>query len=309
MRFFFCLILLSCIFLAYSSTINDTDLILCTTSRCSQIIISFSQPLSFPPDCQENNNANNIHDYVLACSIEYRIDYDREQITIDFQAVNDTHSLQDKKPAEFLNQTITLGFNQEVSQASTTIRNYSCNTNDDCARKFYLNTIKELITNGQAGLKEIKKKLYERSLIIGPDARRRCTDSNKTGNKTSVLCQYGYCFAARYIHNEFNKQQENKTQKCDTQELRPYLISNIVHHNSESTESQRVSLEFRGNKNACNRNDRIDIINDILNRYTGWKSIKQENLMIHEKKINLSIKQTIASYVLVLFSLLIQLYF
>ncbi len=302
MQFLFYLILLSCIFVEYSLAINDTDLIQCT-SRCSQITVSFAQPLVFPSQCQENN-----YDYALACGIEYKIDYDKQEITIDFQATNDTGSLEDQKPSEFLVQTIYLGLSKTITTEPTVItRKYGCNTNKDCAKQSYLNTINYFVTEGLSNLDVIRNKLQNDSLLVGEESKRRCVDSSKIGSKQSIKCPTGLCYAHLEYYN-LNEEQYFKQQRCD-QENRPFLFSEIERHIPPSIQKEREFLKYRGNKNVCNRNDIIDKIKHLIAEYTnGTLSIQGDNKSISGKNGGLTIQQTISSSILVLFLFLIQLF-
>jgi hypothetical protein len=294
---------LSCIFTEYSLTINDTDYIQCT-SRCSQIIVSFSQPFVLPPECQENNNITNIYDYALVCHIEYRIDYDNQQITIDFQASNDAGSLENKKASEYLVQTISLGLSKIRPERTVLTREYYCNTNNDCARKFYFNSIQFFITEGQEQLDSLKSKLHNDSLIVGEESKRRCIDSDNKGPKQSVICKTGLCYAD-FENYGFNEKQ-NRTQKCQS-EKHAFLSSEIKQHTPKSAQD-REFLKYRCNKNVCNRDDFMKRIRSLIGDYTTATSKIQGDTPVSEKKGNLSIHQTISSYSLVLFFFLIQLF-
>jgi hypothetical protein len=296
---------LSCIFAEYSSTVNDTNYILCT-SRCSEIVISFSNPSTLPQECQGNNDITPIHDYASVCGIDYRINYDNQEIYINFQASNHTGSLEDQTSSEFLVQTISLSLNTYSRQPNQVTRKYACNINNDCARNFYLNTINYLVNDGQSKLDFIKKKLHNESLLVGPESRRRCIDSNKKIDRPSRKCGSGFCYA-RLENFELNEQQNSKIQSCENYQ-EASLLSEIEHHIPKSTQKEREFLEYRCNKNVCNRNDIITIIQDAINQYTQWNPIQPENKQINEKAGNLSVKQAMFSYILVLFLTLIQLF-
>jgi hypothetical protein len=142
-------------------------------------------------------------------------------------------------------------------------------------------------------------------LIFGEESKRRCIDSDKKGPKPSVICKTGLCYA--YLENyEFNEERNRKTQKCES-ENRPFLSSEIEHHTPKSAQD-REFLEYRCNKNVCNRNDTMDRIESLLGDYTDAISKIQGDTPVSEKKGNLSIHQTISSYSLVLFFFLIQLF-
>jgi hypothetical protein len=281
----------------YSLAINDTELIRCT-SQCSQIILSFAQRLVFPSQCQENN-----YEYALACGIEYRIDYDKEEIVIDFQATNETGSLENQKPSEFLVQTIHIGLSKNSTEQNFINRKYGCNTNNDCAKQSYLNIINYLITEGQEGLDLIRTKLQNDSLIVGTESKRRCIDSHKGIDKPSTKCPIGLCF----IHLEYsnlNEEQSYKYQRCDG-ENRPFLFSEIEHHIPSSIEKEREVLKYRCNKNVCNRNDFIDKIKYLVTEFTNGTLKIQSNKSISGKNRALINYQTIS---LVSFLFLIQLF-
>lgn len=305
MRSLFCLILLSCIFVDYSLTISDTDYIQCT-SQCSPFNVTFSEPFSFPSDCQENNDVTSNYDYALACGIEYRIDYNAERIYIEFQASNDTGTLEDQKQADFLIQTTQLGLSQTNHYSTAITVKYGCNTQTDCARKFYLNSINRLVTEGASLTQSIKSKLHNDSLLMGYGSKRRCIDSNKTGPKPSIKCPNGLCYLKLESYGS-NEQQNSKFQSCGLNK-QPTLLSVIEHHTPRSANNEREILEFSCNKNVCNRNDIIDKIKILIDGYTNQPSQMQDNQSITEKQGNLSIKQTATSSCLVLILCLIQLF-
>jgi len=308
MRFFFCLILLSCILAEYSSTVNDTNYIFCT-SHCSNIVVSFSNPSklpTLPEECQGNNDITTIYDNASVCGIDYRINYDNQEIYINFEASNYTGSLEDQTSSEFLVQSISLSLNSYPSQPNVVNRKYACNINNDCARNLYLKTINYLVNDGQSQLDFIKNKLHNESLLVGSESKRRCIDSNKPVNKPSRKCGFGFCYA-RLENFELNEQQNSKIQRCEgVQEA--FLLSEIEHHVPKSTQKEREFLKYRCNKNVCNRNDIITIIQDTINEYTQWNPKQPENKQINEKAANLSVKQAMFSYILVLFLILIQLF-
>jgi len=201
-----------------------------------------------------------------------------------------------------------LRLNEKVKQRDEIIRKYDCNTKkNDCAKEFYLNTIDYLVNGGKLQLDLIKTKLHNESLLMGEKSKRRCTDSAKTGNITSKRCGYGLCYVQHTIY-ELNEQQNSKRQICDLENKPPTLFSEIEYHLPKSPQNDKELLEYRCNKNVCNRGDIVKKIQDIIDEYTKWKVIPQENKSINEKSGNLSIKQTISSYILVLFLIFIQLF-
>jgi hypothetical protein len=288
----------------YALTINDTNYIQCT-SRCSQITVSFSQPLSLS-DCQQTNDNTDIYDYALACGVEYHIDYDRQEIEINFQATNDTGSLDDQKSSEFIVQTIWLDLSPHTKEKNVIVRKYGCSTGNDCAKKHYLNSINYFVTEVISQLELIRVKLHNDSLLTGFGSRRRCIDSTKIDGKPSVKCPDGLCHANFQIY-ELNEERNQIIQRCDLYE-RPHLVSEIEHHTPKSPEKQKEFLKYSCNKNVCNRKDFIDRIKILINDSTNPTGKIQDNKPITEKKASLSIKQTISSYVLVLFLFLIQLF-
>ncbi|UJR28862.1 hypothetical protein I4U23_010085 [Adineta vaga] len=306
-RFFFHLILLSCIFVQYSSTMNDTNYILCT-SRCSQVNVYFNDLLNLPPYCREESS----YDYALSCGVTYDIHFDRQYVSIDFIASNDTNDLDKQSLKEILTQTTELKFETYTGYDSYAItRKFTCNTNKDCARDFYENTISKLVHDGKVTLHTIKDKLYNSTALIGPGSRRRCTDSNKKGNKTSVKCGHGLCYT-RLETYEFDSGKNTKKQKCQESEG-SYLRSEIERHSRKSTRGKEI-LEYVCNKNVCNRNDLIPKIQQLINDYIQWNPVQEEaketpssSRTVAEKTgKNFSIKQTIFSPILVSFVILLQ---
>lgn len=294
MRFFFCLILLSCLFVEYSLAINDTDFLQCT-ARCSPIIVSFDQRTVFPPECQDNQ-----FDYALACGIEYQINYDKQEITINFQATNDTGSLEDQKPGEFLVQTLYLGLSSHVAEPTVLTRKYGCNTNNDCARQHYLNTINYLVNEALPSLDSIRNKLQNDSLIVGGESRRRCIDSSRTATRPSIKCPTGLCYA--HVENfNLDEQRSSKQQGCD-HDNRPSFSHEIERHTPPSSQKDRELLKYRCNKNVCNRNDFIERIQTLISDLSAGSSrIPSDQTATGKKMANSAVEQTISSSLLVLF--------
>jgi hypothetical protein len=289
----------------HSLTINDTNYIRCTSTHCSQVVISFSEPSTFPGVCEDNNDDTNIYEYASTCRITYRINYDHQQIHVDFNANNDTDNFEGQKSSEIFSQTLWLRFKDGTHTPNEMTRKYDCNTKDDCARDFYLKTINYLVNDGRSQLDLIKNKLYNDSLIIGENSKRRCTDSlKKRGNNTSRRCGFGLCFV-RLQNFELNEEQNSKDQKCEPNN-KPILFSEIDHHTPQSPEQDKELLEYTCNKNVCNRNDLVAKIQSIINEYTNWNGLTPESKSIHDKAGSFSIKQTVSSYALVLFILFLQ---
>lgn len=283
----------------YSLAINDSDLIQCT-AQCSQFTNSFEQRLVFPPDCQDDR-----YEYALACGVEYQINYDKQEITITFQATNDTGSLEDQKPSEFLVQTIFLGLSSNTAEQSTLVRKYGCNTQNDCAKRHYLNIINYLVTEGSASLEMIRHKLQNDSLIVGEQSRRRCIDSSRTASHPSKRCPTGLCYAQVDNHN-LNGQQSSKEQRCDSN-TQPMFMSEIERHSPPSYYNEREILKYRCNKNVCNRNDFIERIETLISEFTnGTSRIPSEQTASGKKMANSAVEQTISSSLLVLFFFLLH---
>jgi hypothetical protein len=266
MQFFIYLSLFLYVFIKTSSS----NYIQCT-SQCNQITVSFLQPLIIPIDCQDdNNNLTNSYNYALICIINYRIDYDAKQIYINFEASNDTNILfKEQNQSEFLIQTIWLGFNQESNQPNITHRKYGCNIKTDCARLFYLNTIEYLITDGKLKLDEINSKLYNQTKSLS----LRCRNRNPISNRSVIRCSKGLCYA----------QNIDKKQYC-TSDNSAMLFSEIEYYLPTLSTNERELIEYRCNKDLCNKNDMIKIIKHILLSYTNWNNynIEQKSSTIHQ---------------------------
>jgi hypothetical protein len=286
----------------YSLTVNDTGYIQCT-SPCSEIVVSFSEPSLFPPPTCEGAT------YVdaLVCGIDYRIDYDQKKIYINFQVSNSTNTLEDQQPSESLVQKISLGLSQNLSSQNEITREYFCNTNNDCAKQFYLNSINYFVTEGISQLDLIRNKLHNDSLLIGEGSRRYCINSDNVGKKPAEKCKFGFCYA-EIDEYELNEQKfTKKIQKCDSYDT-PFLFSEIEHHTPKSPSREREFIKYRCNKHVCNRDDNIEKLKIFINEYTNGTSKIPNNKIISDKQGNLSIKQTISSYSLVLSLFLIQLF-
>ena len=280
MQLFICVILYLCLFIKYSSS----NYIQCT-SKCPQIVVSFDDSLTIPVTCQENTN---ISESALVCHVDYRIDYDAERIYITFKASNDTKNFKEQEQSEYLLQTIWLGFSQGSGQPNLTHRAYECNTTNDCARQYYLNTIKYLITDGKLELDKIPLNLYNPSLSTSQPTRRRCKDSNKKGNNTLTRCRTGLCYA----HNT------EKKQYC-TKDITPTFFSDFEYYLPRSEVNEREVIEYKCNINLCNRNYMIKKIKNILYDYTNWENhIKTKQPV--EAKSSSRIDQIISYYLIFL---------
>jgi len=285
MRFFIYLILFLYIFIKISSS----NYIQCT-SQCNQITVSFLQPLILPIDCQDNNNNNNnlrnSYDYALICFINYRIDYNAKQIYINFEASNDTNIFKEQNQSEVLIQSLWLGFNQESNQPNIADRKYSCNTKNDCARLFYLNTIEYLIKDGKLKLDEINSKLFNQTKPL----RLRCINSTQTSNRSITRCSYGLCYA----HNI------DKKQYC-TSDNSAMLFSQIEYYLPTSLANKVELVEYKCNTDLCNKNAMIKMIKNILLNYTNGNDNYFIGTNIEQKSS--TIHQTV-SYCLIILSLI-----
>lgn len=267
MRVAFSLLIFCFVCVEYSfSTENQNNYILCS-SRCSPFTVSFADALTLPSDCQETESDNSgVSDGALICYVQYTVNYQTQQIQIEFQALNDTDKFQVHPLNHFFLQKLSISL---THQADETTREYFCNTKNDCARDFYLQTIDHLIHAGQQKIELIKTKLYNATLLMDSRSRRRCIDSVKVGNKSSVLCRTGLCYAL-YRQPESSEKNESKVQNCHHND-RPVLLSELEYHVSAENSHAKELLEYRCNKNICNRNDMIHIIKGIVHEYTHWK--------------------------------------
>ncbi|CAF1651933.1 unnamed protein product [Adineta ricciae] len=306
-RFLSHLILLSCVSVQYSSTLSDTNYILCT-AHCSQVNLYFNDLLNLPENCRDES----AQDYALTCSVTYHIYFDRQYISLDFTASNDTNYLDEQTSKEILTQTTKLNFNAHPGYDSYDIlRKYTCNTGKDCALDFYKNTISLLVNDGKATLDTLKEKLYNETVLVGPTSRRRCIDSNKTGNKTSVKCSDGFCYT-RVEKHDFDQEKNTKTQRCEPTH-QSYLLSEIERHMPKSTQEKEV-LEYSCNKNVCNRNELIPKIQHLMNDYIRWNPARdaEEDTpsplpdTMEKAGNSFSLPQTMSSSILVSFVILLQ---
>lgn len=277
MRFTF-LVLIS---LLNSSLIIANNYRLCTL-ECSGIDLAFADALTLPAECQENENNPEENSEVSAavCLVEYQINYRYERIRISFGRSNDTDKYHSHGNHQQLEQTISFSLQPEFEDHDSTTRRYSCNNKNDCAKDFYLNTIGPLLADGKNKITLIKNKLYNRSLLMGSQSKRRCIDSDKTGAKPSVLCRTGLCQALfvrhHHRHEHQHHQNENKTQKCDEYGS-AYLRSENEYHLTDATAHiQKEFLEYRCNKNICNRNDMIEITHGLLSEFSHLPTTEKD---------------------------------
>ena len=281
MHFSIDLILFLFLLIKYSST----NYLRCT-SKCSQITVSFHNPLTISNDCEENLNSTDIYDLAFICIIDYRIDYDAEQIYINFKATNDTNNFKQINQNEFLIQSLWLGFNQQANQPNITHRKYGCNTQDDCGRIFYLNTIEYLVNDGKFKLNEIKFNLYNQSSI-----KRRCKDSNLKGNQSLIRCPHGLCYAFSIGTKQYCTSDQSAT-----------LFSEIEYYYPKLNDNQRELIEYKCNKNVCNGDRMINRIKNLVLDYTNGNKKK---IIFNEKS---PANRRYLSYYLVILSFIFSLF-
>ncbi|CAF1682280.1 unnamed protein product, partial [Adineta ricciae] len=211
MLFFIQLIIFSCLFIKSISC----DYIFCTSS-CPQITVPFYEPTRLPRRCGDQKNTYHL---ALNCIIDYRIDYDAQNVYINFKATNDTLNFRDYNQSEFLTQSIWLGFNKESDQPNITNRQYGCNTRNDCARSYYLETIQRLIVGGKQLIDQIHEKLYRTRPFSSKDASQFCRDNTQKSNLTWTRCERGLCYA----------QNINRKQFC-AKDNAPTLFSDMIYY-------------------------------------------------------------------------------
>ncbi|CAF3006651.1 unnamed protein product [Rotaria socialis] len=241
---------------------SSTTYLLCT-SKCPQITVSFFQPLNIPEECQHNNTTD-IYEHGLVCVIDYRIDYDAKHIYINFKTSNDVYKFQEYNQLEYLTQTIWLGFNEASGQPNITHRTYACSTRNDCARQFYYNTIEHLIRYGELQLDQIKSTLYRQTLSVKRNASRRCKNSNTTGDRSTIRCRDGLCYA----------NNANEKTYC-AYDHSPTFFSEFEYYIPRLTTNEIESIEYKCNRHLCNSNKMINTIKDILRNYTNWNNINE----------------------------------
>ena len=251
------------IFLLHSTT---SKYIRCT-SDCSQLTIPFHDPLTIPIECQDNNNTTDIFDQALICIIDYRIDYDAKNIYVTFKASNDTKLIHVHHDSQYLLQTVWLGFNHGFNQPNITQRQYGCNTGADCAREFYLKSIDWLINEGKVHLEKIHKKMYNDS-STSDSSHLRCIDSKLRTNRTAVRCRQGLCYA-HYVHHQSDQRETANRQSCDRDTM-PTFFSEVEYYSPDVNNHRREVIEYKCNRELCNRNEVIKVIHKILDYYTRW---------------------------------------
>lgn len=290
---------MSFIWVEYSLT-SGVNYILCT-SHCPPITRTFNESTLLEDVCHgedQNNLASS-----LACVVEYRIDYTNERIRIDFQGINETELFDAQQQNQYFEQTLSMVLSNDEHDGTELKRKFYCTMKEDCARSFYLNSIGQLIGNENPGkLKSIKNKLYNHSVLMNEHSRRRCIDNSGPRKNASVSCPMGPCFVSKTTVNTVENSLET-TQKCHS-ERGSYLNSEIKYHISSSSSQKKELLEYRCNKNVCNREDMIRKVTQIIDEFTHWESSKQAMPIVHVKQAaSVSFKSMVASSVLVFFSL------
>ena len=139
-------------------------------------------------------------------------------------------------------------------------------------------------------------------------SRRQCTDSDRTGNKTSVRCHTGLCYA-RYNQSESSDENVSKVQKCQTGHS-PVLLSELEFYVSPESSHEKELLEYRCNKNVCNRNGMIEIIKGLVHEYTHWNLTKVDLNQAQTKQASSSTRlSNLSAAFLVLIYIFVQLLF
>ena len=246
-----CLLVFVFLFLLLS-THADEQFYRCSAD-CPQQTVNFTRPLVIPADCSANISAS-------ICLIDYRIDYDAEQIYLQFKATNDTSMFEEKNFTASLVQSLWLGLTFESNQPNITHRQYACRTGDECAREFYLKTIERLIRGAPKLLEKIQRKLSQRP--SNSTFKRRCIDSRRRGNRTAILCPHGLCSVQHTTANA-------REQQC-RRDAAPIFFSESQHFLPAVIPSERQAIEYTCNKHLCNRNETIEAIGKLLQQYTRW---------------------------------------
>jgi hypothetical protein len=152
-------------------------------------------------------------------------------------------------------------------------------------------------------LDKIQTLLYKESLLK-VNARRRCTDSSRTDNRTSVKCPDGLCFAYEANIEGNNRQEIEEKQSCRRDKL-PGLFSEIQIHSPFSPTSERRVLDYRCNKNVCNRNDFIEKVQLLIDNYTQWNEPKTILIEKTSPTKSLANLRTVISFCLLFFLMII----
>lgn len=275
------------------------------SADCPQQTINFTEPLNISNHCEEYQEAEPFR-LALICVIDYRIDYDAEHIYLQFRATNDTSIFEGENNTEYLSQSLWLGLSFESNQPNITHRQYSCRTEDDCARKFYLTTIQRLIRQGNEQFEKIRRKLYNQT---SPRSHRRCIDSRRKGNRTAVRCDYGLCYAQRTHHRFMDHEKFSREQQCRRETAatffneRQYYLPDLMHY-------ERESIEYTCNKHLCNRKETIEAVRTILNDYTRWNvSDDDKSPRLIQMKSSFHLRTSSFKFVFLTLSVLFRSYF
>ena len=263
MQFFTSVLLLFSLLLERGSTAY----IRCS-SNCPKLSLTFADPRAIPDECLETNNVTDIYELALLCTVDYRIDYDAQRVYITLKGTNETKNIEANPQSQYLVQTMWLGFRNENNQPNITQRYYECALADDCARRFYLETIERLLSRSEVQLQKIRSKLYAHRLPIRKLSSRRCIDNKRQTNRTAVPCADGLCFAYYPLHGL-------KRQECH-QDYTPTFFSEMEYRLPHAEAIEREVIEYKCNKHLCNRNEIIYAIRRILRHYTGWHSAEEE---------------------------------
>lgn len=251
-------------FLLIILRLSDADYIRCS-SKCSQLTIPFDRLETLQIECHDNKNNSDIYESALVCLVDYRIDYDAKNVYVQFKSTNDTKDYQMTVHSEYLVQAIWLGFNHGSSQPNITHRQYGCKTEDDCARKFYSKSIDWLISDGRSFLEKIHRKMFD---VEKRATRFRCIDKARQTNRTARLCRTKLCYAELADQSSADLSHRMK-QRCDN-ERSPTFFSEIEYYSPDLNRTGREFLEYRCNRDLCNRIEAIKVVEKLVHLYTRW---------------------------------------
>jgi len=142
-------------------------------------------------------------------------------------------------------------------------------------------------------------------------SRRRCIDSSKKNEtKQSVKCPNGLCFAQNASFTLDARLQE-KAQHCtDAHQPGPGLFSESTLYAPASPNNDRRLVEYRCNKNVCNRNAIIQHVEAFIDDYTFWNATSSDSALV-KKQSTKNIGNTIRTssvFPLMFFPIVISLY-
>jgi len=219
-------------------------------SNCTGIVLSFDDPVGFPPRCEGKFVDGDV------CQAIFRIDYLTKQIKLNLTRGNDSTG----------NDHIDLALQNKFDDPKLKDANitYTCKTVGDCAKQFYQSTIQKLIKN-EPVLDEMRDEIFD------PTVRnvQQCTDTKEQ----PVTCVNGYgCHGYEILEGgQTIYVGECRNDSTITIFPRQYFRITLV-QSDPPLSSDWNHLGYTCNKHSlCNTRQEVEKMIKLANNYYPWE--------------------------------------